>query len=237
MAYISEIEAAIRAIIDVGTFQNLCNEILRREINAPITSLGSQSGTNKTTFGTPDAYFYKDDKYVFVEYTTTENESTRLFNKINSDLEKCFDENSTKIPLSKIEKIIYCHTSSNLSPEYTEQIQNKCHEKNVVLEIWGINELAHKIKDKYPAIAQDYLHLDIGNGQIFDLLSFIKKYDYNETAASLETKFLYRENELVAINKSINENKITVLTGSPGVGKTRLAIELLNKLSSSYNIL
>lgn len=237
MAYISEIEAAIRAIIDVGTFQNLCNEILRREINAPITSLGSQSGTNKTTFGTPDAYFYKDDKYVFVEYTTTENESTRLFNKINSDLEKCFDENSTKIPLHKIAKIIYCHTSSNLSTEYTEQIQNKCHEKNVVLEIWGINELSHKIKDKYPAIAQDYLHLDIGNGQIFDLLSFIEKYDYNETAASLETKFLYRENELAAINNSINENKITVLTGSPGVGKTRLAIELLNKLSYSCNIL
>lgn len=237
MAYISEIEAAIRAIIDVGTFQNLCNEILRREINAPITSLGSQSGTNKTTFGTPDAYFYKDDKYVFVEYTTTDNESTRLFNKIKSDLEKCFDEDTTKIPLSKIEKIIYCHTSSNLPPESTEQIQNKCHEKNVVLEILGINELAHLIKDKYPAIAHDYLHLDIGNGQIFDLLSFIEKYDYNETAASLETKFLYRENELVAINNSINENKITLLTGFPGVGKTRIAIELLYKLSSSYNIL
>ena len=85
MAYISEIEAAIRAIIDVGTFQNLCNEILRREINAPITSLGSQSGTNKTTAGTPDTYYFDGDSYIFVEYTTTENESTRLFAYISGD--------------------------------------------------------------------------------------------------------------------------------------------------------
>ena len=64
MAYISEIEAAIKAIIDVGTFQNLCNEILDREINCTRTSLGSQEGTNKTTFGTPDTYFFDGKKYL-----------------------------------------------------------------------------------------------------------------------------------------------------------------------------
>ena len=47
---------------------------------------------------------------------------------------------------------------------------------------------------------------------------------------------MFREDELNAITKSINENKITVLTGQPGVGKTRLAVEVLSNLSS-YNIL
>ena len=106
MACISVIEAAIRAIIDVGTFQNLCNEILDREIHATRTSLGSQSGTNKTTAGTPDTYYFDGDNYIFVEYTTTENESTRLFNKINKDLNKCLDEFKTSIPINKKNNIL-----------------------------------------------------------------------------------------------------------------------------------
>lgn len=163
MAYISEIEAAIRAIIDVGTFQNLCNEILDREIHAPRTSLGSQSGTNKTTAGTPDTYYFDGDSYIFVEYTTTENESTRLFNKIDKDLDKCLDESKTNIPIKKIKKIIYCHTSSNLSPDYTNILSKKCTEAGTKLEIRGINELAREIKDNYPYLAEEYLNLDIGN--------------------------------------------------------------------------
>lgn len=236
MAYISEIEAAIRAIIDVGTFQNLCNEILDREIHAPRTSLGSQSGTNKTTTGTPDTYYFDGDSYIFVEYTTTENESTRLFNKIDKDLDKCLDESKTNIPIKKIKKIIYCHTSSNLSPDYTNKLTQKCTNTGTELEIWGINELSRKIKNNYPYLAEEYLNLNIGNGQINDLNSFIEKYNCNETVASLKTEFMFREDELNAITKSINENKITVLTGQPGVGKTRLAVEVLSNLSS-YNIL
>jgi len=236
MACISVIEAAIRAIIDVGTFQNLCNEILDREIHATRTSLGSQSGTNKTTAGTPDTYYFDGDNYIFVEYTTTENESTRLFNKINKDLNKCLDESKTSIPINKIKKIIYCHTSSNLPPEYTSTLTKKCTDAGTELEIWGINELSRKIKNNYPYLAEEYLNLNIGNDQINDLNSFIEKYNCNETVASLKTEFMFREDELNAITKSINENKITVLTGQPGVGKTRLAVEVLSNLSS-YNIL
>lgn len=102
MAFQSVVESEIKAIIDVGIFQNLCNETLVRELNLPLNSLGSKSGSNKTTFGTPDTYFPDGDKYIFVEYTTTENESTKLFNKINDDIDKCFDESFTNVPLSSI---------------------------------------------------------------------------------------------------------------------------------------
>ena len=87
MAFQSVVESEIKAIIDVGIFQNLCNEILVRELNLPLNSLGSKSGSNKTTFGTPDTYFPDGDKNIFVEYTTTENESTKLFYKINDDID------------------------------------------------------------------------------------------------------------------------------------------------------
>lgn len=237
MAIGSEIERAILSNTDVGAFQNLCNAILDREIHATRTSLGSQAGTNKTTAGTPDTYYFDGDNYIFVEYTTTENESTRLFNKINKDLNKCLDESKTSIPINKIKKIIYCHTSSNLPPEYTSTLTKKCTDAGTELEIWGINELSRKIKNNYPYIAEEYLNLDIGNGQINDLNSFIDKYNCNETVASLKTEFMFRENELKAITKSIDEKKITVLTGQPGVGKTRLAVEVLSNLLSSYNIL
>ncbi len=237
MAYISEIEAAIKAIIDVGTFQNLCNEILDREINCTRTSLGSQEGTNKTTSGTPDTYFYDGEKYIFVEYTTKDDTSTNLFNKIGEDLDKCFDEEKTKIPINRISKIIYCHTSSKLSPDNISQLNVKCEAKNVKLDLWGINEIARKIKNEYPYIAEEYLGLNIGNGQIYDLYSFIEKYNCNKTAAKLDRKFLFRENELSLVKKSLQENKITILTGQPGVGKTRLAIEILKCFIETNKVL
>lgn len=237
MAIKSEIESAIQSIIDAGTFQNLCNEILCREIDAPITTLGSQTGTNKTTKGTPDAYFTLGSKFIFVEYTTIDNESKNLFNKIASDIDKCLDETQTKVPVNQIIKIICCHTSSNLTPDFTNQLNAKCNQKKVKLEIWGINELANKIKNKYPYIAEDYLNLKIGSGQIYDLKGFIRNYNSNKTTASLDTKFLFRKAELSSVENSIRNSKITLLKGFPGTGKTRLAVEVLKKNKKSYSII
>lgn len=236
MAQQSEIEAAIKAISDVGSFQNLCNEILVREIDLPVNALGSQGGSNKTTQGTPDTFF-DGKKYIFVEYTTTENFSTNLFKKINEDIDKCLDSTKTGIQLSDIKDIIYCHTSSNLIPEYKKILKQKCRNKNINLKIYGLNEIARKIKNKYPYLAEEYLDLSIGSGQIFDLLSFRQSYNANKTAASIDTKYILKGNELYDLENEISSNNLIILSGKPGYGKTRLVIEYLTKVKKNYNIL
>jgi len=81
--------------LDAGTFQNLCDSYLCKKGYSNMVSLGGEAGTCKTTYGTPDTYFYTSEgKYVFVEYTT---QMKNLFNKIKSDIEKCLDISKTGI--------------------------------------------------------------------------------------------------------------------------------------------
>lgn len=113
MAIINTIKQKILEL-DQGTFQNLCDQILYSLGYSNFVSLGSQSGTQKTTPGTPDTYcINEDNKYVFVEYTT---QQTGLRKKITDDIQKCLNSSETGIDSKDISEIIYFHTSSNLKP-------------------------------------------------------------------------------------------------------------------------
>ena len=104
MATIDSIKQRIEQLSE-GAFQVLCDAYLSREGYQNPVSLGTKSGTQKTTRGTPDTYFcLPDGKYVFAEYTT---QRERLKEKILSDLEKCFDSQCTGINNDEITEIIY----------------------------------------------------------------------------------------------------------------------------------
>ena len=121
MANIESIKQKILQL-DAGSFQNLCDSYLYKTGYPSIVSLGGEAGTRKTTLGTPDTYFIASNgKYVFVEYTT---QRTNLFVKISDDLEKCLDISKTRVPHDKISEIIYCHTSSNLTPFQDSEVKN-----------------------------------------------------------------------------------------------------------------
>lgn len=82
MAIINNIKQKIR-ILDQGSFQNLCDQILSNMGYDNLVSLGSQAGTQKTTKGTPDTYCIVDkDKYIFVEYTTQDKKVLKKLNLI-----------------------------------------------------------------------------------------------------------------------------------------------------------
>lgn len=109
--------------LDAGSFQLLCDSYLCKMGYPNIVSLGGKAGTRKTTLGTPDTYFSASNgEYVFVEYTT---QKTNLFIKICSDIAKCLDTVSTGVPHEKISEIIYCHTSSNLTPFQDSKLKKK----------------------------------------------------------------------------------------------------------------
>lgn len=234
MSLITDIKQKIETI-GPGEFQEFCDAVLSKIYpGSNIHSLGMKSGTGKTTTGNPDSYFRIENgdlagKYILVAYTT--QTSGGIYNKIKEDIEKCVDESKTGLPRKDIAEIIVCHTSSNLKAGDDEKLHDLC--GDIPLEIYGVDQLANLVYNKYPTIVTDFLHMPFVTGQIRDQKDFINIYDSSELAAPLNTPFLFREKECSEILESLKVNNCVVLTGKPGVGKTRLALEVCRQYEKS----
>lgn len=232
MANIESIKQKILQL-DAGSFQNLCDSYLYKTRYSNIVSLGGQAGTRKTTFGTPDTYFVASDgKYVFVEYTT---QQIGLFKKIKSDLKKCLDTSKTDVPHDKISEIIYCHTSSNLTPSQDMEIKALCENYGIKLTVIGIDTLAEDIYLYHHNLSRDFLGISISTEQIQSYDDFIKSYNSNKIAAPIDTEFLFREKEIKDINDAYLKVDVVILTGPAGTGKTRLALHYVKNHSNTNN--
>ena len=231
MANITTVKERINQL-NQAKFQILCDAVLSKEGYPGIVALGTKDGTEKTTPGTPDTYFcLNNGKYVFAEYTT---QKAGLIEKIRGDIDKCLDEESIGIPLCEIAEIVYCHTSSNIKPTDDRTLKKICEEKSVQLTLIGIDSLADMLMN-HPVIVKDYLGLSIDSGQIQSVNDFIKEYNSNAMAASLETVFLFRKEEIAAIDKSFENVKVVLLVGPAGTGKTRLALEYAKHHADMHN--
>ncbi len=88
MSKINEIQTKIKALNE-GAFQKLADAYLHKKGYEPVNPLGSVIGSDKVRKGTPDTLVpLPNGKYVFAEHTT---QQTDLYEKLNSDLNKCFD--------------------------------------------------------------------------------------------------------------------------------------------------
>ena len=232
MANIESIKQKILQL-DAGSFQNLCDSYLYKTGYPSIVSLGGEAGTRKTTLGTPDTYFIASNgKYVFVEYTT---QRTNLFAKISDDLEKCLDIAKTSVPHDKISEIIYCHTSSNLTPFQDSEVKKLCEDVGVKLVIIGIDKLAEDIYLFHHNLSRDFLGISISTDQIQSYDEFINSYNANRMAAPIDTKFLFREKEFQDIINAYLKVDVVILSGSSGTGKTRLALHYVKNHADAKN--
>lgn len=151
---ITDIESKILQL-EPGRFQKMCNDILSKMNYIPYNYVGSQSGTDKTILGTPDAIFLNENnKYIYVEYTV---QQTGLIKKIKKDVEKCLDAIKKENLEESFDKIIYMHSSKNITPKENEEIKKMCN--NIQFEIHGIDFIANKIKNDFPEIAEEYLEI------------------------------------------------------------------------------
>ncbi|MFR3728555.1 ATP-binding protein [Lacrimispora sp.] len=232
MANIESIKQKILQL-DAGSFQNLCDSYLYKIGYPNIVSLGGEAGTRKTTSGTPDTYFNTlDGKYIFVEYTT---QKASLFTKIKDDLVKCLDTSKTGITHDKISEIIYCHTSSNITPSQDDEVKTLCEDTGIKLTVVGIDKLAEDLYLFHHIIARDFLGISISTDQIQSCDDFVKDYNSNRMAAPIDTKFLFRDKEIENINEAYQKVDIVILSGAAGTGKTRLALHYAKNYSDTHN--
>lgn len=225
MSKLNQIEKTLLEL-EGGKFQKLCDTYIYALGYGKVCSFGSVEGSDKTEKGTPDSYIKTDDgKFIFIEYTT---QQTNVYKKFNQDLDKCFDEKKTGIPVKNISKIIICY-NSKLSPGELYALNVKCKANGCLLEEFDLSSLAFGLLHKFPYIAKEFLGIEVDTGQILPPSEFIKQ----KTAFStpLDNEFMFREDELDYIIKQLNISNLVILSGKPGVGKTKLALEAMYRFA------
>lgn len=229
MSKINQIQAAILSL-DPGAYQKLMDSYVMKKYGfSNIMPLGSHSGTNKVTKGTPDSFVQcADGRFILIAHGSVGNHA---YNKVEADILSCLDTAKTGIPIEDISQIICCHTSTNFTPE---QVKKLCsYFENTILI--GLGEVSFDLYLKYPDLAKDHLNIDIDTHQIFSLESFLTYFSCNPYSTSLDMPLLCREQELEYINHVLNESDVILLSGPAGVGKTRLALESAKIFAESNN--
>jgi len=220
--------------IDSAAFQNLCDIYLafREQELASINRTGSQFGKQKTVKGTPDTFFrLADGSLRYVEFTT---KADGLVSKIIEDIEKCLDPTKTGVPANQVHKIIICF-NSRLDVAEETAITQYAVSNHIYIELIGLDWLALEIYSKYLILAKDILGIPLDTGQLLPLQNFID--EYNNKAGKLSTPldniFLHRKTELADIENILATNDLLIISGFPGVGKTKIALEALDNFLSS----
>lgn len=231
MNTITQIENALKSI-NQATFQTLINHLLHLQGNKFISAPGAVVGKEKTSKGTPDSFFVNEDKFIFVECTTQERlgESKTFFEKLSKDVDHCFKEEVTTIEKNKIEKVILACNDKISVKEYN-QLNEKVKSLNpdTKFEIFNIQNLPMLIFD-IPKLADEYLNIQMVKGDIYTLEQFLLKTEKG-LQPSLTNEFIGREEEIINSIDALKKYDILLLSGGAGVGKSKLAVKILEELS------
>lgn len=226
MSKLNQIQDSVLRL-GAGAYQKLMDSYIMKKYGFNnIHPLGSHSGTDKTTKGTPDSYVRLDNgRFILIAHGTVGNNT---FAKVESDIINCLDGSKTGIQVEDIEQIICCHTSTNFSPG---QMKSLCsHFENTTLI--GLGEVSYDLYLRFPDLAYKHLNIEIDTHQIFDYCGFVEYTSNNAYSTTLDMPLLCREKELSNIYDQLLANSVTVIFGQSGIGKTRLALESAHRFAS-----
>ena len=236
MSRLQAIENSLSSI-NQAAFQNLCDSFLalRNSNYSAFSRTGSQSGKQKTVKGTPDTFLIlPNGKYIFVEYSTN---ITAGLSKLEDDVKKCINATKTGIPLNQIAEIILC-VNFNLTVAEVQTLRDLLVNTRIGLTVYTLDSLAIELHLHHRDLTHEYLGLPLDTGQIVSIEKFIAEYNRASKGIStpLNNTFLHREKELIELKEAILQNDFIILTGAPGIGKTKLALEgMTNFLSENLS--
>lgn len=219
-------------------FQEMCDILVTRETKdvQEVYRNGSVSGKSKTRTGTPDtAILQTSGRYILVEHTTNISEG---ISKIKEDIEKCLDPSKTGIKLEKVNKVVICSNFkiTSLQREKLSEIVNSI---RINLEIFDIHNIAIKLYHNHSDLLKEYLNITIGKGQVVNINKFKKDYSSptNANITIFDNEIIGRNNDLQKLEKLFRTNRIVIVTGKAGVGKTRLSMDAMVKYCSKTKII
>ena len=107
----------------------------------------------------------------------------------------------------------------------------------VSVSYWSLDYLSIELHRNHRDLVKEYLGLPFDTGQVVSLKRFIDEYNNaaQGIATKIDNKFLHREEEKEKLRNIINNNSFIILTGSPGVGKTKLALEVIKDFIKEKN--
>ncbi len=213
--------------INGAVFQELCDSylLLKNKNYLAFSRTGSQVGKQKTTKGTPDSFFLlPNGNFLYVEITT----DTSTKKKLANDIRACFDSKKSNIPIDKIEEIILCF-NWNIDQAEIHELNElaQSFKADIIVRYLMLQELALELHLNHRDLTHEYLGLPLDTGQIVSKEKFIAEYNRASKGIStpLDNTFLHREQELKELKEIILQSDFIILTGAPGVGKTKLALE------------
>lgn len=230
----SIIENGLKSM-DGSTFQKLSFDFLNFKGYTFIGAPGAVIGKNKTSRGTPDGFFQKNDgKFIFCEVTTQnrDNNVNEFLKKLSNDIEHCFNESKSKISNSDISEIILIFNSEIL-PNEVKDLKDLVREFNseTELTIFNIQNLSAELQ-YFPNVGSYIPNVPNMDG-IYSIDSFINN---SKKGIRPDLKnYFYKDDDLFkeAIKK-LSNNDYLILYGVQGVGKTRLAIEVAKEFSEIF---
>lgn len=221
--------------LDGAAFQNLADSYINLKYNIiGLSCIGSQIGSRQTIKGTPDSLcILKDGSIMFVEST---KQKTDLIDKLKDDIKKCIDNKGANSIDSKQLKVILVFSHRLDEPELLE-LKSYCESNGIQYELIGLDTLAYDILTKYAVLASEFLGIPMTSNQIVPLDHYVQLYSHkaNNIATPLDTQFFGREEDLKKITERLESSDLVILTGQPGVGKTRLAIEAVREYKKTHN--
>lgn len=217
-------------------FQEMCDEIIIRRYpnHKSFSRSGMAKAVDETKVGTPDSYILlENDMFIFNEHTKAKS---KKFTKLKGDFESCINENKAGANVNSIQEINFC-ISFTIPKEETAKLSELCRKKGITMGLWDIDRLARNILYENPDLANQYLSIPLDKSQWILLKSFVKNYNKagKSIAAPLDNPFYYRDSEIAETQASIENNHLTIVSGPPGVGKSKLAVEILKNLQQRDN--
>ena len=225
--------------IDSATFQLLVNQYLwLKEDIVSISPNGSHAFKLKTTTGQPDAHFWlRDGRMLWAECTTTAEKKATV-SKFKGDIDGCVEErDKLGITPEKIRELKLCYTV-DLSTEQETGLKTYGQERGFEITFLGLGTLAADLQNRYPGLAELFLSVSIGTGQLFLIDQFVKyKANYSGGIATpLDNPFVGRESEVDQLKDKVEQFPVVCVTGASGVGKSRLVLHTLRKLSEEQKV-
>ncbi|RYE26588.1 MAG: hypothetical protein EOP45_03725 [Sphingobacteriaceae bacterium] len=220
---------------DAGPFQKMIEYYLLRNFKGEHSTPGGMENKDKTRPGRPDIYMLLESRrYLLCEITTHDDQDGEKYaKKLKKDLLDCLDFEKLRLENAEVERIVIA-TNGSPDPILRKELETIIKPYGITLEVLGFNRLVEFFYHEGKLWARDNLSIPFPTGQIIDKTEFLRQYGKKQIASPLDNPLHGRETEMESLIAATEKHEIVVLTGKPGVGKSRLALSAIDAFTERY---